>query len=105
MIGEELAEILAEVALGRRGRRAAPVARLFFGLLGAVLGIAGAWLAASRPDLAANPAPRAAVVCLFGFLGAFGLFNVALARRWRWPWVGFGMSLVAVFAARILLGN
>ena len=32
------------------------------------------------------------------------LFNVALHRPWRWPGLGFVLSFVALFAARILFG-
>jgi len=44
---------------------------------------------------------RACMVLVFIGLGCFSLFNVALARRWRWPGVLFVASFVALFAARI----
>lgn len=40
---------------------------------------------------------RASAVALFLLLGCFSLFNVALARSWRWPGRLFLVSLVALF--------
>ena len=36
--------------------------------------------------------------------GTFWLLNVGLARKWRWPGVLTVASLVALIAARLVLG-
>lgn len=106
MIDDILAGIFGEVAFGRlgRSRRAQLVARLTFGLLGAMLAAAGAWHFALGPLRGAGTAVRASAAALFLFLGCFSLFNVALARSWRWPGRLFLASLVALFVARIAFG-
>jgi len=45
------------------------------------------------------------VVALFAFLAVFCLFNVALARTWRWPGRMLVLSLVLLFVVRILFGR
>jgi hypothetical protein len=88
-----------------RSRRAQLLARLFFGILGAFLGFAGAFhFAVGRRELT-NSLMRGSIVALFLFLACFSLFNVALGRRWRWPGVCFALSFVSLFAARILFGS
>ena len=105
MIDELLAGLLGEAAFGRLGRsqRAQLLARLFFGLLGCGLGIVGAVYMLQRQGIG-NAAMRASMVALFVFLACFCLFNVALARPWRWPGLLLIVSFVAMFAARLLLG-
>jgi hypothetical protein len=44
------------------------------------------------------------MIALFTFMASFSLFNVALGRRWRWPARLFLLSLVALFASRVLFG-
>jgi len=104
MIDEFLAHIFGEAVFGRIGhsRRAQLLARLAFGLLGAGLAIAGA-VHFARLDAAMDAVMRASMVLVFIGLGCFSLFNVALARRWRWPGVLFVASLVALVGARLLL--
>lgn len=107
MIDEILAEIFGQAAFGRLApsRRTQLLVRLFFGLLGAALGILGAVHFGSWPDLAANTALRLSIVSTFVSLASFCLFNVGLGRPWRWPGKFFVLSFVAVFATRILFGR
>ena len=104
MIDEMLVHIFGEALFGRIGhsKRAQLLARLGFGLIGAGLAIVGA-VHFARLDAAMDAAMRACMVLVFIGLGSFSLFNVALARRWRWPGVLFVASFIALFAARILL--
>lgn len=106
MIDDILAGIFGEVVLGRlgRSRSAQLLARLFFGFLGAGLLAVGAVHFALRDDLTGNTAMQGSMVAVFVFLACFSLFNVALARTWRWPGRLFVVSLVTLFVARILLG-
>jgi predicted acyltransferase len=106
MIDDLLGELFGEVILGRlgRSRRAQLLARLFFGLLGALLGLAGALhFTVGRRGLT-NPVMQACAIALFLFLACFSLFNVALGRRWRWPGICFALNFAGLFAARILVG-
>lgn len=105
MIDDLLGELFGEAVFGRlsRSRRAQLLARLFFGLLGALLGLIGAWhFTVGRRDVT-NPVMQTSIIAIFLFLACFSLFNVALGRRWRWPGICFALSLVGLFAARILL--
>lgn len=106
MIDDILAGIFGEVVLGRlsNSRRAQLLARLLFGLLGAGLGATGAVHFLLRRDLTANAGMDASMVAVFVFLASFSLFNIALARSWRWPGLGFVASFLALFATRILFG-
>jgi hypothetical protein len=106
VIDDLLAGIFGEVALGGVGRskRAQLVLRLFFGLLGAGLGLAGAASFALRANPSSNAPMHASIIAMFLSLAAFSLFNVALARSWRWPGMAFVGSFIALFATRILFG-
>jgi hypothetical protein len=103
---EWLSEIFGEAVFGRLGhsRRAQLLARMFFGLLGAGLGIAGAVHFARRPDLTSNIPMWISMMAMFVFLASFSLFNVGLGRAWRWPGKLFLVSFVALFVTRILFG-
>jgi hypothetical protein len=106
MIGD-LLEALGEgivVGKGEPSRRAQVLFRLFFGLLGTGLAAAGGIHFSSASELTSNVAMRLSMVVLFGALGCFCLFNVALLRTWRWPGRLFLISLAALFATRILFG-
>lgn len=105
MIDEILVGLLGEAAFGRLGRsqRAQLLARLFFGLLGCALGIVGAVYMQQRQGIG-NAAMRGSMVAVFVFLACFCLFNVALARTWRWPGVLLIVSFIALVAVRILFG-
>jgi hypothetical protein len=86
-----------------RSRRAQLLVRLFFGLLGAALGAVGAAYI-GMGSAGGGVHLRACAVALFGFLAAFSLFNVALARTWRWPGRLFVLSFVVLFVVRVLFG-
>lgn len=106
MLDDILIGIFGEAVLGplTRSRRFRLIARIFFGSLGAALGVAGAvhfWL---RPGHTGNVVTRASLVALLLSLASFWLFNVGLLRRWRWPAVLFVASFVCLFLSRVLLG-
>jgi hypothetical protein len=48
---------------------------------------------------------RLSMVGVFVFFGCFWLFNVAFARKWRWPGWLFALSFVMLFVTRILFGR
>lgn len=106
MIDEILIQVFGQAALGNvgRSRRAQLVFRIFFGLIGAILGIIGAIHFVLRTGFTTNSAFRFCIVSLFVFLASFSLFNIAFARKWRWPAVLFALSFVAMFLSRILFG-
>lgn len=107
MLDDLLESLLGEafVRSGPNSKRAQWIARIFFGLLGTGLCLAGAWHILFQYQGPGHPATLASMIAVFGFLAAFFLFNVALARTWRWPGWGFVFALVAIFVARILLGT
>jgi hypothetical protein len=108
VIDDLLAQLFGEVVLGGlgRSRRAQLLCRVFFGLLGAALGITGAvWFTSGdRAAQIGDAAMRASMIAMFVFLAAFSLFNVALGRRWRWPGVAFAASFAAIIATRLVGG-
>ena len=83
--------------------RARLLARLFFGMLGAGLGVVGAGHFYKRM-IDQNIVMSASIVVMFAFLACFFFFNVALGRTWRWPAVMFVVSFAAVLGSRLLLG-
>jgi hypothetical protein len=105
VISEILFELFGEAAFGRlsRSRKAQVVVRVFFGLLGTGLGLAGAYhfLARVPPS---NRLMHASMVAVFLFMAALFFFNVACKRPWRWPIVGVAVSFVAMFVTRIAFG-
>jgi Ni/Fe-hydrogenase subunit HybB-like protein len=105
MLDDLLAGLFGEAIFGRlpASRRAQLVARLFFGLLGAGLGITGA-IYIVRTARTQNLAMLASMAAVFGFLACFCLFNVALGRTWRWPGLLFVVSFVMLLLSRLLLG-
>ena len=105
MLDDLLAGLFGEALLGRlpTSRRARLVARHFFGLLGAGLGITGA-IYILRTARTQNLGVLASMVAMFAGLAAFSLFNVAFGRAWRWPGLFFVASFVTLFLSRILLG-
>jgi hypothetical protein len=105
MIDEMLAHLFGEAVFGRYSpsRRAQLFTRLFFGLLGATLGIVGAVVILGRAT--ASPPMRLAMAALFLSIGAFWLLNVGLARTWRWPGVLVAASLIALIASRFIFGR
>jgi hypothetical protein len=107
MIDDILAGLFGEVVFGRlsRSRRAQLLFRLFFGVLGTVLGVLGAAHVGLDDRYGAGTALRATAAAMFLFLAAFFLFNVALGRAWRWPGRMFVLSLVGLFVVRIGFGR
>ena len=106
MIDDILGEIFGEAVFGRlgRSRRAQLLARLFFGLLGTALCAAGAVYFVFKDNLTNNTAMHASMIAVFFFLSCFSLFNVTLARPWRWPGKLFVLSFIALFVTRFLFG-
>lgn len=106
MLDDLLESLLGEafVRSGPKSKRAQWIARIFFGLLGTGLCLAGAWHFLFRYDGPGHAVTLACMVAVFGFLAAFCLFNLALARTWRWPGRGFVLAFVAIFVSRIVLG-
>lgn len=106
MLDEILLGLFGEAAFGRIGnsRRAQLLARLFFGVLGAGLGIVGAMVFAGRPDVGGNAAMRLSMIAMFVCLASFSLFNIGLGRTWRWPGKLFVVSCAALILSRLLLG-
>ena len=102
LVGQLFGQVLSD-KLGR-SRRAQLVARLFFGLLGAGLGLIGCiWVFAGIETLA-SVHMRASMAAVFFFMACFFGANVGLARRWRWPALGFAASFVALIVGRLALG-
>jgi hypothetical protein len=101
-----LGRIFAESVLGGLGRtrRAQLLCRMFFGLLGTGLCLAGACHFLVNPPSAGSPALHLSMVGLFLAVASFFGFNVMLARRWTWPIIAIVASLVAMFAVRLLVG-
>lgn len=96
-------DLFDEIDLSRRGGgpyRHQTLFRVAFGVLGIALSVAGAARSLTYPSARF----RIAAAIVFVALGCFCLFNVVLARSWRWPPVLFALSLVALFVARIALG-
>jgi hypothetical protein len=105
MITEIIFELIGEAAFGRlnRSQRAQVLFRVFFGLLGTFLGLAGAYHFIASVETP-NKGMHASMVALFVFLALFSLFNVAFKRPWRWPGLGIIVSFVALFVTRVVLG-
>lgn len=104
---DDLIESLIEelpAGSGNASKRAQLLFRLFFGLLGALLGAAGMVKFIVDPPDTGNTAMWISMLALFFFLACFCLFNVAFLRRWRWPGVMFLISLVMLFVTRIAFG-
>ena len=105
MLDDVLAGLLGEAAFGRirRTHRSQFLGRLFFGLLGTALGLAGAIYVPLNLQTS-NWGLLASMTALFVSMTGFFLFNVTLAQPWRWPGLCFVVSFVLVFATRITGG-
>ena len=101
-----LGQLFGEAVFGRAGRskRAQLIARLLFGLLGASLGLMGCYWVLAGMSTPASPHMRVAMAAVFAFMACVFGANVALARRWRWPAVGFAASFIALIVGRLVLG-
>ena len=104
MLDDLLVHLFGQAVFGRYdpSARTRLLVRLAFGLLGAALGVIGAVHVLARPEPAAHL--RMAMAALLLSFGSFWLLNVGLARTWRWPGVLTVASLIALLAARFLLG-
>lgn len=100
---EEILEGLLEGWISSRGtsKRLGLVFRVFFGLLGLGLSVAGIYHM-MRYDAGLH-FRLAAAASLF-FLACFCVFNVTLLSKWRWPGRFFVLSFVVLFMVRILFG-
>ena len=100
---DDLLEEFLDAWLTSRGtsKRTQLVARVFFGLLGVALSVAGIHQMTSY-DAALHF--RVAAMALLASLAFFCAFNVTLLLPWRWPGRLFVVSFVALFVVRIVLG-
>jgi uncharacterized BrkB/YihY/UPF0761 family membrane protein len=98
-----LFELFGEVAFGRlsRSRKAQVVCRVFFGLLGMGLGLAGAYHFLARAPAPSLRLMHASIISMFLFIAALSLFNIACKRAWRWPTLGAAASFIVLLAASI----
>jgi hypothetical protein len=105
VLDDLLTSLVGEAVFGRLRQtpRSQLIARLFFGALGTALGVAGAVYVPSTVRTS-NAALTASMTALFVSLACFFLFNVTLARPWRWPALCFAASLVLMFVTRIVGG-
>jgi hypothetical protein len=87
-----------------RSRRAQLLLRMFFGLIGAGLGLAGCVWMLTGGGGDGSTHLRLAMAAVFLFMACFFGANVMLARPWRWPAIGFVASVVALFVSRAVLG-
>ena len=90
------------VRAGRPSAGGARWARLIFGLLGTVLGLIGVGKVGFFFD--AGLPMRLAAALLMGAVAAFFLFNVLLARTWRWPGRLCLIALPLLFVVRLGFG-
>lgn len=107
MLDDLLGHLVGEVAFGRlsRSRRAQLLFRLFFGLLGAALGLIGANFFLTGPPDTRNIPMYASTIAVFLSLSAFSLFNIGMARPWKWPGVCFVASFVSMILSRLVFGR
>ena len=101
---EVIAHLVGEAAFSRlpHSRQTQLLLRLFFGLIGGALAVAGAVAMSTRSDV--SPDLGVVATALFLMLGCFFVFNVGMARQWRWPGLGIVVCFVLLFAVRIVGG-
>jgi hypothetical protein len=106
MLDDLIESLIEDLPIGpsKLSKRAQVLFRLFFGVLGTFLGIAGMLKFIIDPPEAGNLGMLISIQALFFFLACFCLFNVAFLRKWRWPGLLFVASLVMLFVTRILFG-
>jgi hypothetical protein len=107
VLDDLLGHLVGEVAFGRlgRSRRAQLLFRLSFGLLGAVLGLIGALFFLTNPPDTSNTPMYASMIAVFLSLACFSLFNIGMARPWKWPGLCFVASFVSLFVTRLVFGR
>ena len=102
MIGDIIGDIIGEIISSEEpSKKAQAVIRILFGLAGVALSIAGAVKTVSYD---AGLAFRMAGLFMFGMLTCFCGFNIALFRKWKWPGRLLLLSLLLLFAVRIIFG-
>ncbi|OGR19440.1 MAG: hypothetical protein A2X81_05170 [Desulfobacterales bacterium GWB2_56_26] len=102
MLGDIIGEIFGGLLAGKlRSERLQIYTRMFFGVIGTFLSIAGVVKTATY---AAGLPFRLAGMFLFVSLGCFCLFNITLLRKWRWPGRFCLISLPMLFVVRIVFG-
>ncbi|HUG13026.1 MAG TPA: hypothetical protein VMM36_18555 [Opitutaceae bacterium] len=100
----DLDDLFEEIDFGLKGsKRATTIFRIFFGVLGLLLGAAGAWHMLAG-GVTGSFHMRATAALMFVFLALFFGINVALHKPWRWPGLGFVASFVLLFVVRIAFG-
>ncbi len=100
----DLGDLLEDIDLGLKGgKRTTTILRIFFGVLGLLLGAAGAWHMLAG-GVTGGLHLRAAMALMFVFLALFFGINVALHKPWRWPGIGFVICFVGLFVVRIAFG-
>ncbi len=78
--------------------------RLFFGLLGAALALAGIVVFGFQRPWTTNTPMRISFVALLVSMACFCLINVTLNRKSRWPARLFIATFVALILTRFLFG-
>jgi hypothetical protein len=85
-------------------RRAQLLARVLFGAIGGALGLLGAYMFLTQPQLGGTPLMRLAMASVFVCLACASVMNLMLARRSRWPLAGLGLSVIGLLVARLSAG-
>jgi hypothetical protein len=100
---EELFEGLIDSWISGKGtsKRTEVVMRVFFGLLGVALCLAGLY---HMMVYDAGWHFRLAAAAMLFFLACFCAFNITLLLKWRWPGRYFVFSFIGLFVVRILFG-
>ena len=106
MMDDLFADLFGDADLDELGksRRAQRIVRWVVGLLGAGLLGYGTIRFALHAGPADNLAMRTGMAALLASLACCFLFNVALARMWRWPAAFAVLSLVALVVSRLAWG-
>ena len=100
---EELFEGLIDAWISGKGtsKRTEVVMRVFFGLMGVALSLAGLYHIVGYD---AGWHFRLAAAAMLFFLACFCAFNITLLLKWQWPGRYFVVSFIGLFVVRILFG-
>lgn len=104
MLDDLLESAVESVDLGPSSKTGQRIVRVLCGALGLALSVAGAYKMLALGTDGASTHFNLAASLIFFTLGAFCLFNVILARPWRWPWIAFLLSFVGLFLVRVIFG-